>query len=175
MPSDNVFHVCVLPGDGIGTEVTAAAVEVLTAVSRRSGQFALDFQYFAAGAEQYLEERVAMPDESWRGLRRLMRSCSGRWVYRGCAIDDGTEITPNSTWRFRFGLYAGVRPVSARRGGPPVLRDSRADGVDFVLVRESTEGLFASRGKGEVIADREARDTLVITRERSKQVFEFAF
>jgi len=174
MPSDNVFHVCVLPGDGIGTEVTAAAVEVLTAVSRRSGQFALDFQYFAAGAEQYLESGVAMPDESWRGAEEADAILLGAMGLPRVRYDDGTEITPQLDLRFRFGLYAGVRPVSARRG-PPVLRDSRADGVDFVLVRESTEGLFASRGKGEVIADREARDTLVITRERSKQVFEFAF
>jgi 3-isopropylmalate dehydrogenase len=56
-----------------------------------------------------------------------------------------------------------------------VLNDSRADNIDFVLVRESTEGLFASCGKGEVLDDREARDTMVITRETSEQLFEFTF
>ncbi|HCX88524.1 MAG TPA: 3-isopropylmalate dehydrogenase, partial [Gammaproteobacteria bacterium] len=118
MPSDNVFHVCVLPGDGIGTEVTAAAVEVLTAVSRRSGQFALDFQYFAAGAEQYLESGVAMPDESWRGAEEADAILLGAMGLPRVRYDDGTEITPQLDLRFRFGLYAGVRPVSARRGGP---------------------------------------------------------
>ena len=89
--------------------------------------------------------------------------------------DDGAEITPQLDLRFRFDLYAGVRPVSAKRGGMRVLNDSRADNIDFVLVRESTEGLFASCGKGEVLDDREARDTMVITRQTSEQLFEFTF
>jgi len=175
MPSDNVFQICVLPGDGIGTEVTGAAVEVLTATCRRSGQFALNFKYHAAGAELYLERGVAMPDDSWRGAEEADAIFLGAMGLPRVRYDDGTEITPQLDLRFRFDLYAGVRPVSASRGGPPVLKDSRANDVDFVLVRESTEGLFASCGKGEIIGDREARDTLVITRERSKQVFEFAF
>ena len=175
MPSDNVFQICVLPGDGIGTEVTGAAVEVLTATCGRSGQFALNFKYHAAGAELYLERGVAMPDDSWRGAEEADAIFLGAMGLPRVRYDDGTEITPQLDLRFRFDLYAGVRPVSASRGGPPVLKDSRANDVDFVLVRESTEGLFASCGKGEIIGDREARDTLVITRERSKQVFEFAF
>ena len=175
MPSENTFRICVLPGDGIGIEVTAAAVEILGAVSRRSGEFGLDFQNFAAGAEQYLASGVAMPEESWRAAEEADAIFLGAMGLPRVRYEDGTEITPQLDLRFRFDLYAGVRPVSARRGGPLVLRDSRADDVDFVLVRESTEGLFASCGKGEIIADREARDTLVITRERSRQVFEFAF
>jgi Isocitrate/isopropylmalate dehydrogenase len=57
----------------------------------------------------------------------------------------------------------------------PVLTDPRAAGIDFVLIRESTEGLFASRGKGIVIDDREARETLVVTRGASERLFRFAF
>ena len=175
MPSDNTFRICVLPGDGIGTEVTAAAVEVLKVMACRSGEFALNFEHFAAGAELYLESGVAMPEESWRAAEEADAIFLGAMGLPRVRYDDGTEITPQLDLRFRFDLYAGVRPVSARRGGPPVLRDSRTHDVDFVLVRESTEGLFASCGKGEIIADREARDTLVITRERSRQVFDFAF
>jgi 3-isopropylmalate dehydrogenase len=55
------------------------------------------------------------------------------------------------------------------------LADPRAADIDFVLIRESTEGLFASRGKGVVIDDREARDTLVITRDVSERLFNFSF
>ncbi|MDA1258561.1 MAG: isocitrate/isopropylmalate family dehydrogenase, partial [Chloroflexi bacterium] len=53
--------------------------------------------------------------------------------------------------------------------------DPRASDIDFVLIRESTEGLFASHGKGVIIDDREARDTLVITRDTSERLFDFAF
>jgi 3-isopropylmalate dehydrogenase len=56
-----------------------------------------------------------------------------------------------------------------------VLADPRARALDFVIIRESTEGLFASRGKGEVIDDREARDTMVITRACCESLFDFAF
>ncbi len=55
------------------------------------------------------------------------------------------------------------------------LADPRAAAIDFVVIRESTEGLFASRGRGELIGDREARDTMVITREASERVHDFAF
>jgi len=60
-------------------------------------------------------------------------------------------------------------------GMPRVLADPRAEALDFVLIRESTEGLFVSRGKGKVEADREATDTLKITRPTSERLFDFAF
>ncbi len=61
---------------------------------------------------------------------------------------DGTEATPQIDLRIQLGLYAGVRPVRCLPGFPRVLADPRAADLDFVLVRESTEGLFATRGKG---------------------------
>lgn len=74
-----------------------------------------------------------------------------------------------------LGLYAGVRPARAIPGVAPALADRRARDIDLVLVRESTEGLFASRGQGVIEDDRVARDTMVITREGSKRVHDFAF
>ena len=59
-----------------------------------------------------------------------------------------------------------MRPARAIPGIPLPLADPRAKEIDLVVVRESTEGLFASRGKGVVEDDREARDTMVITRKR---------
>ena len=68
-----------------------------------------------------------------------------------------------------------MRPARAIPGVPAALADPRAKNIDLVLIRESTEGLFASRGKGVVENDREARDTMVITRAGSERVHEFAF
>src|SRR5918912_2402445 len=87
---------------------------------------------------------------------------------------NGTEIAPQLDLRFEFGLYAGVRPCRAIPGVPRRLADPRAERIDFLLIRESTEGLFASRGKGVVEDDREARDTLVITRDVSERLFDFS-
>ena len=68
-----------------------------------------------------------------------------------------------------------MRPARAIPGIPLPLADPRAREIDLVVVRESTEGLFASRGKGVVEDDREARDTMVITRDGSERVHDFAF
>jgi 3-isopropylmalate dehydrogenase len=88
---------------------------------------------------------------------------------------DGTEISPQIDLRMELGLYAGVRPVRTIPGLPTVLSDPRAANLDFVLIRESTEGLFATKGKGAVVNDICATETLVITRAVSERLFDFGF
>ena len=78
---------------------------------------------------------------------------------------DGTEIIPQLDLRFRFDLYAGVRPIRTFKGLPTPLAHPRASEIDFVLVRESTEGLFYARGRGETQGDDESViDPMKITR-----------
>jgi len=75
--------------------------------------------------------------------------------------------------RFIFDLYAGMRPARLIPGVQiPIVRAGQR-GIDFVIVRESTEGLFASIGKGSVTPE-EARETLVTTRTTSRRLFDFA-
>jgi 3-isopropylmalate dehydrogenase len=74
-----------------------------------------------------------------------------------------------------FGLFAGVRPVKAYPNTRAPLADPRGREIDLIILRESTEGLFAARGKGTVEDDREARDTMVITRATCERLFDFAF
>jgi 3-isopropylmalate dehydrogenase len=86
---------------------------------------------------------------------------------------DGTEIAPQVELRFIFDLYAGMRPARLIPGVQiPIVRAGQR-GIDFVIVRESTEGLFASIGKGSVTPE-EARETLVTTRTTSRRLFDFA-
>ena len=75
---------------------------------------------------------------------------------------DNTEIAPQIELRMHFDLYAGVRPARLIPGVPSPIVGADQKGIDLVLIRESTEGLFASMGKG-VVTDTEARETLVIT------------
>jgi len=80
--------------------------------------------------------------------------------------------------RDRFGLYAGVRPVRAYPNAPQRLADPRAAGIDMVILRESTEGLFysaAAHGRTEVIGDSEVRETLRITRATTEKLHDFGF
>lgn len=87
---------------------------------------------------------------------------------------DGTEISPQIDLRKALTLFAGVRPVRVRAGQFCPLNLPEGREIDFVLIRESTEGLFFTQGKGEVTQD-EARETLRITRDISEKLFRFTF
>jgi 3-isopropylmalate dehydrogenase len=87
---------------------------------------------------------------------------------------DNTEIAPQIELRFIFDLYAGVRPARLIPGVPSPIVGADTRGIDLVVIRESTEGLFASMGKG-VVTHEDARETMVITRRTSERLFEFSF
>lgn len=174
MSNASAFRICVLPGDGIGTEVMESALAVLDAAQRRVGGFTLEQEHHHAGAAAYRDTDTAMSDEAWRAAENADAILLGAMGLPAVRYPDGTEIAPQLELRFNFGLYAGLRPVKAMTGGPLALADPRARDIDFVLIRESTEGLFASRGKGVIEDDREARDTMVITRATSEKLFDFA-
>ena len=175
MSTSRDFQIAVFDGDGIGPEVMAPCLDLLSATAETIGGFSLTYTSLPAGAGTYREHGVALPDssvETAAAADAILLAAMGDPTIR---YPDGTEITPQIGLRFKFGLYAGVRPVRAIPGAPPVLADPRAQALDFVLIRESTEGLFASQGHGIVEGDREARDTLVITRKVSERLFDFAF
>lgn len=169
------FRVAVFPGDGIGPEVMAPCLDVLEAAARAVGGFRLSFETLPAGAGCYRDTGVALPAASMAAALRADAILLAAMGLPDVRYPDGTEAAPQLDLRAELGLYAGVRPVLTVGGLPAVLSDPRAAQLDFVLVRESTEGLFASRGRGTVVGDREARDTLVITRAGSERVIDFAF
>jgi len=166
------MKICVLPGDGIGVEVIEATLPILQKVQKG---FALEFQTYPAGAQHYKKTGDALPEKTFEAARDADAMLFGAMGWPSIRYPDGTEIAPQLDLRFRLELYAGVRPVRAIPGIPLPLADPRAKEIDLVVVRESTEGLFASRGKGVVEDDREARDTMVITRKGSERVHEFSF
>jgi len=164
--------ICVLPGDGVGVEVIEATLPILQKVQKG---FSLEFQTYPAGAQHYKKTGEALPEKTFKAAREADAMLFGAMGWPSIRYPDGTEIAPQLDLRFRLELYAGVRPVRAIPGIPLPLADPRAKDIDLVVVRESTEGLFASRGKGVVEDDREARDTMVITRKGSERVHEFSF
>ena len=172
--TSNSVRVALMPGDGIGVEVTNAAVGVLEKLKRRHG-LGLSTETLQAGAFVYKETGTAMSEEVFRQAEASDAILLGAMGWPGIRYPDGTEIAPQLDLRFRLGLYAGVRPIRAIPGVPPALRDPRAQKIDLVILRESTEGLFWARGRGELIEDREARDTMVITRATTERLSRFAF
>ena len=86
---------------------------------------------------------------------------------------DGTEIAPQITLRFLLDLYAGIRPIKKYPGVPPLL--SGDPPIDYVIMRENTEGLYASRGAGVRVGDDVAVDNMVITRTGTERIVCYAF
>jgi len=168
----NSYDICVLPGDGIGTEVIDATLPILEKLQQG---FNLKMNHYPAGAQHYKKAGHALPEDTFAAAEKSDAILFGAMGWPEIRYPDGTEIAPQLDLRFRLELYAGVRPARAIPGVPVALADPRARDIDLVLVRESTEGLFASRGKGVVEGDREARDTMVITRRGSERVHEFSF
>jgi len=169
------LRIAVLPGDGIGREIMDACLAVLDRLQRRIGGYALSYDHLRAGADFYRETGVDITDETFAAVARADAILLGAMGLPSVRFPDGTEISPHLKMRDAFGLFAGVRPVKAYPNVPRRLADERAASIDLVILRESTEGLFYSRDKGEVIDVVEARETLRITRATSEKLFDFAF
>ncbi len=153
----------------------SAALRLLGAVHDICGGPALRFTAYDAGAQFYARSGVALPEETLRACERSQAMLFGAMGWPDIRNADGTEIMPQLELRMAFELYAGVRPIRWFPGLPAVLADERARGIDFVLIREQTEGLFYARGRGVVENDSVAFDTMKITRAGTDRVSEFAF
>ena len=175
MSIDNELRIAVLPGDGIGQEITSPCLDLLSDLSARLGSFSLRFESLPAGAGLYRETGTALPEETLRAAEKADAILLAAMGLPDVRYPDGREIAPQLDLRETFQLFAGVRPVRTFPGLPLPLADPRASSLDFVLIRESTEGLFAGRGKTLVDGDAVATDQLVITRAASERLFDFAF
>jgi 3-isopropylmalate dehydrogenase len=169
----NTYTIAVVAGDGIGPEVVASGIEIMTAAARRSGGFELAFLDAPAGAATFLECGTDLPDSSLATCRQADAIFLGACGWPDVRKPDGTELTPQITLRRVLDLYAGIRPARSRPGIPVALAGAPA--MDFVIVRESTEGLFASLGAGIEVGDEVAVDTQVITRRGTERVVRAAF
>ncbi len=166
-----------LPGDGIGVEVMDACRAVLDAVAGRFG-LRLRCTTHRAGAQCYRETGTALSDAARRSAVGADAILFGAMGLPDVRYPDGTEIAPQLDLRLDLGLYAGVRPVRAIPGVPTPLADARAAAIDFVLVREQSEGWFYGRYHPEVCppsTDDIAHDVGRITRAGSERLFEFSF
>ncbi|MBY6162344.1 isocitrate/isopropylmalate dehydrogenase family protein [Mameliella alba] len=170
--------IALIKGDGIGVDVSDATCEIMAAALDRAAAPALLFDEIRAGAGYFAETgRDIEPDGEDRAgaADAIFLGAIGLPSIRHA---DGTEISPHLRLRDRFGLYAGVRPVKAYPNAPQRLADPRAAGIDMVILRESTEGLFysaAAHGRSDVRGDEEVRDTLRITRATTEKLHRFGF
>jgi 3-isopropylmalate dehydrogenase len=170
------YTIAALPGDGIGPEVLDVSLKVLEAANERFPELTFDVTRHVAGAGNYRETGITLPDD-------VLQACLDADAVLLSAIGlpdvrqpDGTEVQPQMMVGLRraMNLHSAVRPVKLYEGVPSPLKDTAA-GIDFVILRENLEGLFASYGGGTLTGGIVATDTLVITREGTTKVVDYAF
>jgi len=167
------YRIAVIAGDGIGPEVMSSGLAVIERAASLVGGFGLEFVELAAGAAAYLQCGEDLPASTLAVCRSADAILLGACGLPDVRRPDGTELTPQITLRRQLDLYAGIRPARTLEGVPATL--SAAPEIDLVIVRESTEGLFASLGAGIVLGDEVAVDSQVITRRGTERVVRVAF
>ncbi|TDF98675.1 isocitrate/isopropylmalate dehydrogenase family protein [Paenibacillus piri] len=170
------YKIAVLPGDGIGNEITIETLKILKYIQTYYSSFQFEFQIFDAGAERFLKTGVTMPEDTFNHCKAADAILMGAIGLFEARHPDGREVNGDVIFRLRFDLdlYAGIRPVKLFEGVPGPLRDT-SKGIDYVVVRENIEGLYASRAGGCNVRDELATDTIIITRTGTTKIVEYAF
>ncbi|WP_193139077.1 MULTISPECIES: isocitrate/isopropylmalate dehydrogenase family protein [unclassified Meridianimarinicoccus] len=171
-------RIALIKGDGIGIDVAEAAMQVALAACEQAGAPELVFDEIRAGAGYFAETGQDIEPGGEQRAGEADAIFLGAIGLPAIRHEDGTEISPHLRLRDRYGLYAGIRPVRAYPNAPQRLADPRAAGLDLIILRESTEGLFysaAAHKRAEVIGDSEVRETLRITRATTEKLHRFAF
>ena len=169
-----VHRIVVIKGDGIGHELTDAALTVLGEVERRLGGFHLDIDHHEGGAEYYRLHGYNLSNQTLQAIREADAMMKGPAGLPDVRRDDGTEAgSLGGVLRVGLDVYANVRPIRLLPGVESPLKRAPGD-IDYVVVRENTEGLYLSRGHG-IGNDAAMTDTLMITRPGTERVVRFAF
>jgi tartrate dehydrogenase/decarboxylase / D-malate dehydrogenase len=172
----NRYEVALIPGDGIGNEVIPAGVRVLRAAGELTGSFTLETTEFPWGCEFYLRHGRMMDEDG------LVQLSSFNAIYLG-AVGYPTVPDHISLWglllpiRQRFDQYVNLRPIRLLEGIPGPLRDKGPADIDFVVVRENTEGEYSGHGGRSHIgrAHEVATQTSVFTRAGVERVMRYSF
>jgi len=169
-----VYKITVVPGDGIGPEVCEATIQVIKTALKGSPQLA--FESYEAGADCYTRTGIAFPDETMQACKEADSILHGAAGLPGVLYPDGTESGQDFTLLLRkeLDLYANIRPIRLFDGIEGPLRGYKPGEIYYVIVRENTEGLYASRGGGTLIGDEVATDTMVITRKGVERIVKTA-
>jgi len=170
------YRIAALPGDGIGPEIMEATLRVLRRLTEATSGLELEITSYRAGAEHFRESGGILPPavvEACLAADAVMLAAIGLPDVRR---KDGTEVQPEMMVGLRraLQLHSAVRPVKLYPGAPCVLKEA-GPGIDFIVLRENLEGLFASYGGGATVGDDVATDTMVVTRKGTKQVVDYAF
>jgi len=171
----NRTHLVVMPGDGIGPEITAATLHVLRDVDRLLS-LGLTYEDVPIGFAGLKAHGTTMPDASFEAAKRADGVILGPVSHNEYPPVDQGGLNPSGVMRKRLDLFANIRPAKTRPGLPPLCGKP----VDLVVVRENTEGFYADRnmflGSADIMPTPDLAISMrKITREGSTRIAETAF
>ena len=168
--------IAAIPGDGIGKEVIPAGLTVLQALQKSSGDFELLVDEFPWGSDNYRQTGRMMPDDGLEILRHYSA------IYFG-AVGDPNLPDDVTLWGLRlricqgFDQYANVRPTRILPGIVSPLRNANPGDLDWIIVRENSEGEYAGHGgrahRG--FPEEVATETAIFTRAGVTRIMRFAY
>ena len=171
----NTHKIAVISGDGTGPEVITEGVKVLEAASDRFG-FKLDFTWYDYGGERYLRTGEVLPEgavEDLKQYKAIYLGAIGHPDVKPGILEKGILLA----LRFALDQYINLRPVILYPGVDTPLKDKGPEDIDFVVVRENTEGLYVGAGgalkKG--TPDEVAVQESINTRKGVERCIRFAF
>ncbi|MBE0426125.1 MAG: 3-isopropylmalate dehydrogenase [Nitrospirae bacterium] len=169
------YNIAVIPGDGTGPEVIREGIKVLDAVASCSG-ITLNFHYYDFGGERYVRTGETLPDGAIEELRKydaIYLGAIGHPDVKPGILEKGILLS----LRFELDQYINLRPVKLYPGVECPIKNKRPEDIDFVVVRENTEGLYAGAGgvlkKG--TPDEVAIQESINTRKGVERCIRFAF
>lgn len=175
MTNHTTFTIAVLPGDGIGPDVIRESLKVLAAVENRLKGVRLEMQEYSVGAGEYLRSGDPLPPATLEKLKQHDAILLGAMGLPEIRWPEGVEMTPQIDLREILDLYCGLRPIRLYHELHTPLKKYKAGDIDFLIVRESTEGLFSTRLLKHPSDANEVTDTMRITRHGSERLFRSAF
>jgi 3-isopropylmalate dehydrogenase len=138
------YDIAVIGGDGTGPEVTAEALKVAEAAARKFG-FRLNWHAYDVGGERYLKTGEVLPDsvvDELRKFKAIYLGAVGHPQVKPGILEKGILLR----LRFELGQYINLRPVKLYRAQDCPVKDKGPEHVDFIVVRENNEGLYAGAG-----------------------------
>lgn len=169
------YNFAILPGDGIGVDVTAEAVKALQAVEHKLDGVRFAFHEYSVGAGEYLRRGDPLPAEAFAACRDADAVLLGAMGLPTVRWPDGKEMTPQLDLREKLDLYCGLRPIRLYHENDTPLKNCKRGHIDLVIIRESTEGLFSARLSQADKSGNEVCDVMRISRKGAERVCRAAF
>lgn len=167
-------NVVIIKGDGIGPELVDASLLVLGAVQQRSGDFTLAIDFREGGAGLYQRTGQNLAPETLEAIKQADATMKGPVGLPEVRFPDGTEAgVLGGVLRMGLDTYANDRPVRLLPGVNAPIKAEPGQ-IDYMIVRENTEGMYLARGKG-IGTDDAVADTMLITRKGTERIVRHAF